>query len=236
LGRLFRANLHPGDHATTTSRTGDTFDVSEAKTPREELRQLRGHQIGAELALRTKIVEAMLVCSGEIGYRRVTVEAVYKRCGGSRNQFYKYFRNKEDCFSTAFAIESDRLLERLLSRIKDSASSREPMEAALRELSVFMAERPAVARALFIEVHVAGGGALEARRRVYERLSLLLEQTCLDPSISTPPPTTSTFIIGVLEQAVSSALVGGKPEEFADAIPELVKLVSGTYFEPEPPA
>jgi AcrR family transcriptional regulator len=175
-------------------------------------------------------MEAMLLTCGEVGYRRVSVEKVYKRYGGSRSQFYKFFSNKSECFTAAFATESKSLYERLLARIEGEGTKRERLEAALRELSAFISEEPARARALFVEVHVAGGDALELRKEVFERLTRVLDDACRETeSRHSPPPSTSAFIIGALEQAVSSALVDNSPEEFSTAIPELAALVGSAY-------
>jgi AcrR family transcriptional regulator len=185
--------------------------------------------------LRAEIMQAMLICSGELGYRRVTVERVYKRYGGSRSQFYRHFDNKEACFSAAFAVESERLLQRLLAQAKERTTKAEQLEAALGELSIFISREPALAKALFVEVHVAGGAALELRREISERLSRVLDQTCRgEQGASCPPSATAAFMIGVLEQAVSLALVKGEPEKFDKAIPELVGLVAGVYPGPSP--
>lgn len=169
---------------------------------------------------------SMLVCCGEAGYRRVAVEQVYRRSGGYRSQFYRYFANKAKCFEAAYAEEAERLSEELLSHLGEP----DGLDRALAGLGRFVSDEPARAKAIFVEVHVAGGGALTTRRETLERLARALDGACRHIEYShPPPPMTAEFMIAAVDQAVSSALLRDKPGEFAAAVPELALLISNAY-------
>lgn len=174
------------------------------------------------------IMDSMLLCCGESGYRQVAVKQVYRRCGACRSQFYSHFTGKAECFEAAYAEQAERLFARL------HGIGKQPHEgglgAALTALGHFVSAEPARAKAMFVEVHVAGGGALAKRREVLERFSSTLDSACRhDSSSQLPPPMTGEFMVCVVDQAVSTALLRGEPDQFAKHVPELAKLVSEAY-------
>ena len=177
-------------------------------------------------------MESMLVCCGEVGYRRVAIERVYRHYGGYRKQFYKYFSSKADCFAAAYEAESERVCQRMLSFIETGKGSDSRTESALNDLAALIVEKPAVAKALFLEVHVAGGPSLDKRREVVERLARAIDDACR-PSASrrSPPPTSGDFIVGAIEEAVSNSLAKDEPKEFTSVIPELIEIVRHVYSD-----
>ena len=199
-----------------------------ASSPGAELEKLRRQRIEDELEVRDRILDAMLVVCGEVGYRRVRVEDVYRRYGGYRTQFYRHFRNKGDCFRAAYERESECLSERLI--YAKGGCDRSGLQRSLQELADFVNEDPVRAKALFVEVHIADGVVRGKREEVFERLSHALDSACRENgSRHSAPPITGEFMINVVDQALSSALRRNQPEEFADAVPELAALIHRAY-------
>src|ERR1700742_2158672 len=120
---------------------------------------------------RERLLEAMLLVSGELGYDRASVQDVIERAGASRATFYKYFTDKEDCFVTAYREASEWLYQRLEAVAKRQPSWKEGLRAALAELLEFCANQPALARPLFVEALAAGGDAMAQHDLLMERLS-----------------------------------------------------------------
>lgn len=202
--------------------------IERMTTPRRALEKLRQEQLMGNPDTREEILDAMLVCCGELGYRRVSVERVCRRYGGYRSHFYRYFGNKAECYLAAYELESERLVEMLLA--SSGAACRDRLEAGLAGLAEFAARHPLKARGLFLEVHVAGGDALGRRWEVFERLSHALDSACRETgSRHSPPPTTAEFMISAVDQAMSSALVSGRPQEFAESVPDLATLIHTAY-------
>ena len=197
-------------------------------TPSRELEKLRQEQLKGDPVIREGILTAMLECCGELGYRRVSVERVYRRYGGYRSQFYRYFASKEECYLAAYELEIERLSERLVASGKGTCQ--DSLEGALSRLADFAKEHPLKARALFVEVHIAGGLALTKRWEVFERLSHALDSACRKTgSREIPPPLTSEFMVSAVDQALLSALVSNRPEEFAETVPRLTELIHTAY-------
>jgi AcrR family transcriptional regulator len=178
-----------------------------------------------------RLMGAMLVASGELGYERVAVRHVIERAKTSRATFYKNFEDREDCFTQAQRDACDWLYRRLVGAAKRQPSWREGLRAAMAELLEFCANQPALAKALFVEVHAAGDQALAQRRDLMERLSRALDGARREiPTRQAPPPVTSTFIVGAIDTLVSAKLMDGDAERAPEMLPGLLHFVVMQYF------
>lgn len=189
---------------------------------------------GSELDVREGAMEGVLAACGEIGFRETSVRAILERSGGHRAQFYQHFESKEDCFAQAYAVWIERLSVSLL----EAAATAQGWEAGVREAIVrlfqFVTARPAIARALFVEVQIAGEPALARHDAVIERLAAAIDSARaeIDPD-EAPPEATGTFVVGGVESCVCEALGAGDPDRLWDALPELMHFAAGSYFGKE---
>lgn len=180
---------------------------------------------------RERILEAILLASGEQGYEQVAVRHVIERAQTSRATFYKHFEDREDCFAQAYADTGEWLYRRLIGAAKRQASWREGLRAALAELLEFCANQPAIARALLVEVHAAGERSLRRRRELMERLSRALDSARDElPSGQAPPPVTSDFIVGAIDTLLSAKLLDGDGERAPEMLPGLLHFVVMQYL------
>jgi AcrR family transcriptional regulator len=202
-----------------------------ARTPRLELARIRAAQTGEITRLRERIMDAAVEACGEHGYRDATVQDVIDRYGGHRQQFYKHFAGKAECYAAAYEFEIERLYAALSARAAAEPSWQQGLVAVLRGLATFLGERPTFARGLLVEVHVAGGSALLKRLEVFERLTRAVDSARHETeSRHSPPPVTATFMVGAIEAAVTSALTRAEPEDFSAAVPELAQMILAAYF------
>jgi AcrR family transcriptional regulator len=185
--------------------------------------------------LEEKIRGAMLLACGELGFRRVTVQDVLERYGGNRAQFYRQFANLSECYAAAYEAETGRLCAEILSAGAAGPTWRQGLRAALDVLASFVRERPLVARALLIDVHIAEGPAMDRRKEMFERLSRAIDSARRGTeSRHSPPPLTALFMVSAIEASVVSALLSGEPRRFEEAVPELAQIVAAAYFDDEP--
>jgi AcrR family transcriptional regulator len=184
--------------------------------------------------VREGAMEGVLVACGELGFRETSVRAILEHSGGHRAQFYKHFESKEDCFAQAYAA----WIERLCVSVLEAAATTPGWEAGVREgivrLFQFVTERPAIARALFVEVQIAGEPALARHDAVVERLAAAIDSARaeIEPA-EAPPEATGTFVVGGVESCVSEALSAGDPGRLWDTLPELMHFAAGSYFGKE---
>ena len=176
-------------------------------------------------------MEGVLQVVGDGGYRGASVRAVLEFSGGHRKQFYDHFDSLEDCFAQAYGAWIDRLGVTLLEAAVATDSWRAAVRAGLITLLRFVSERPAIARALFVEVQVAGGAALAKHDEAIERLAGLLDNVRgeIEPG-EEPPEATGIFVVGGVEAGLCDALAAGEANRVWDSLPELMHLIVGSYL------
>jgi AcrR family transcriptional regulator len=181
--------------------------------------------------VRESAMEGALIACGELGYRETSVREILERSGGHRAQFYEHFESKEDCFAQAYAV----WIERLGLSLLEAAVSVPGWEAGVREAIVrlfrFATERPAIARALFVEVRIAGEPAMARHEAAVERLAAAIDSARSEiPPEREPPDATAGFVVGGVESCVAEALTEGDPARLWDSLPELMHFAIGSYF------
>ncbi|MGH2973451.1 MAG: TetR/AcrR family transcriptional regulator [Solirubrobacterales bacterium] len=180
---------------------------------------------------RERLLEAMLLVSGELGYEQVAVKHVIERARASRATFYKHFEDREDCFAQAHRDATQWLYQRLTGAARRQPSWREGVRAAMAELLEFCANQPEIAKAIFVEVHAAGKQALAQRRDLMERLSRALDSARREiPTRQAPPPVTSTFMVGAIDTLVCAKLMDGDASRAPEMLPGLLYFVVMQYF------
>jgi AcrR family transcriptional regulator len=206
------------DQASTV--TGEKSLASVAPFPGHHVRRAR-----------ERLLEAMLLVSGERGYEQISVQDVIERAQASRATFYKHFNDKEDCFTQAYSDAAGWLYQRLIGVAKRQPGWREGLRAGMAELLEFCANQPALARALFVEPHAAGGAALAEHDLLMERLSRAIDGARREiPSRQAPPPVTATFMVGAIETLVRAKLMSGEPETAPEMLPGLLHFVVMQFF------
>jgi AcrR family transcriptional regulator len=180
---------------------------------------------------RERLLEAVLLVSGERGYEHISVQDVIERAHASRATFYKHFDDKEDCFAQAYSDAANWLYQRLTGIAKRQPSWKEGLRAGMSELLEFCANQPALARALLVESHAAGGAALAEHDLLMERLSHAIDRARREiPSRQAPPPVTATFMVGAIETLVRTKLMSDEPETAPEMLPGLLHFVVMQYF------
>jgi AcrR family transcriptional regulator len=206
-------------------QTPAAIDDDETVTP---VVPFPGHRVRRA---RERLLEAMLVVSGERGYEQISVQDVIEAAQASRATFYKHFKDKDDCFAQAYHDAADWLYRRLISIAKRQPTWREGLRAGMAELLEFCANQPSLARALIVETHAAGGAALAEHDLLMERLSNAIDGARREiPSRQAPPPVTATFMVGAIETLVRTKLMSDEPETAPEMLPGLLHFVVMQYF------
>lgn len=217
--------------AENLSQRGGDAAGREPEAPEAALASLRAEQLVGEGRVRRELELAALEASGEIGYRRLTVQLILERSGVSRGRFYKTFADKADCYQQGYAVAIEQLEQELLESCAQMPSWLAGFQAALEELADFLANQPLLARGLLAEVHVAGGAAMAKRKEVSERLSRAIDAARREnESRHSPPPITANFILSAIEAAVVRTFRVERPQEFADHVADLTYIAVCIYF------
>lgn len=185
-----------------------------------------------DATIREGEMEGVLRAVGELGYRGASVRAVLEYSGGHRRQFYEHFDSLEDCFQQAYRTWIDRLGVELLEAAIGADGWLGGVRAGLIRLFQLITERPEISRALFVEVHVAGGGAMAEHDAAIERLTQALDSVRGNlPEDESPPETAGVFVVGGIEACVCDVLAAGEVQRIWDALPELMHLTAGAYLD-----
>ena len=123
---------------------------------------------------RTRLLLGLTRALAERPYAELTIADVVRHARVSKRTFYEHFADKEACFLETYLAISGALL----GRIADAAAREPAGEAQLEATtdaycSALERERPLL-RAFLSEVHAAGPGALEMRRKIHGRFAELL--------------------------------------------------------------
>ena len=206
-------------------------------TPAAADRSLAAQRAADEAGARAALEHAALVVAGRQGFRSLTVQAMLDCSGIGRSRFYALFGNKEECYASAYARESERLAEELLAPGRAAGDWLGGYRGALARLADFLAAEPTLARGLIVESHAADGASGADRAALVARLERAVEVARTAPR-ATPaaPPMSAAFVVAATEGAATRALLRGEPQEFGESIPDLVFLAVSLYFGDGPAA
>src|SRR3546814_17941403 len=97
------------------------------------------------------------------GFVGTSVADELKRAGVSRETFYQYFSDKQDCFLAAFDAAGELLVAGLAPSLAESGSPLERFEHAFGAYLDQLSSQPAFARMFLVEVYAAGARSAERR-------------------------------------------------------------------------
>lgn len=165
-------------------------------------------------AKRQMILDAMLAVVGEQGYERTAVQTVIERAGLYRQAFYDEFASKEECFGCAYDVAATQLEEEVREAALALDGWEDQLRAGLGRLLELLDEDPPRGRALFVEVHPAGGPALMRRQEMMDRAARFLARGRDGALVRAPelaPEATAAGIHAVLHARLASG--GGQLRE-----------------------
>jgi AcrR family transcriptional regulator len=161
---------------------------------------------------------------GEHGYEATTLPQVIARARVSSNTFYDFFEDKTDCFIALCEQLGEELFEQLASVEGDVEGPVDALAALDRGIRAYVRwwpDRPALARAYFIELPAAGPRAIQERERQYRRFEAILREIAgraraIDPGLQPLEEVELTAASIVSRELVAEWVRAGrleKPEE-----------------------
>ncbi|HTT94608.1 MAG TPA: TetR/AcrR family transcriptional regulator [Solirubrobacterales bacterium] len=172
---------------------------------------------------RGRLLDAMLEIVGERGWRAAEPATVAGRAGTDLAGFHRHFAGPDDCFLAAYETAVERRVASMVELAAAASDRGAAIHAALTCLFHFATRRTAQARAVMVEVYVAGGAVLAVHQEVLERLSRAVAGACreTDQSRHDPPPLTAAFIVGGLEESIRRRLAERREALLWEDLPEL---------------
>jgi len=147
---------------------------------------------------------------------------------------------REEAGSEAYAVAYGQGLRWLESTVVEAAREEEEWLAQLRvgleALLDFIEAEPALGRALFVEVQVAGGSAVAERDgalgRAIEFLAAGREAAAGVPEAPTAPPIAPEATASGIHKLLHSRLAAGERDGFRELLPGLVFVAVLPFFGP----
>jgi AcrR family transcriptional regulator len=168
---------------------------------------------------RWRIIEAVTEVTAKLGYVDASVADVIGVAGISRKTFYEQFKDKEDCFLTAYDVLSERLVRALVKVGAEMPTGPRKRRAQLDRFLAVLEREPAVARVFMIDVLGAGRRAFEQRQRLNALCAdVILGNTARDP-------VRRSAIIGGINNAVVDALLDGRGKQLSELAAPLAEFV-----------
>lgn len=181
-------------------------------------------------------MEAVARAVAAKGYAHTTIADIVRQARVSKRTFYESFADKEACFLAA----CDRLSARVLESIARAAALEHDLvarlEAAAHAYVTALEEDPAITRALLVEIHAAGPGALSQRRVILERFATLLRGLVdaareQQPELSALSPAMATALVGGINELLLLRVEEGRAR-FGEVGRTAVQLVTAAVARP----
>lgn len=174
----------------------------------------------------------MLEAVGAQGYEQTTVQDAIAQAGLYRQAFYDNFEDKEDCYLHALDAGSELIEVAMREAATGETTWRGQLRGALDGLLSFLDEEPGIGRALLVEVHAAGGRAVEKRTAAMQRAAAMMDGAREESDDDAPAISAEAVVAGIL--AVLHTRLSARQENgFSLLLPELMYLAVLPYFGAE---
>jgi AcrR family transcriptional regulator len=181
---------------------------------------------------RRRLFQAAASVFASVGYADASAEAIAREAGMSKATFYEHFANKEECILALFDRAATLVLSAMAEAARDAGNDpRERLRAGIRAFLGMLAEYPAAAQTLLVEVMAAGERGAERRDRVMAAFAAVIDAenaagAARSDEIERLTSSDDAFaIVGAVVELASRQLRLGVPEDIRDLEPVVERLV-----------
>jgi AcrR family transcriptional regulator len=174
------------------------------------------HKLSRDAVLasqRERIVAATMDCVATRGYAATTVTDIVSAARVSRNAFYVFFADKQDCFLACCDAEATAAIAEL-NRQADQPTWRLALDQATATYLNWWRDRPQFAKAYLLELPAAGPLAAEQRERSYAAYRHMMEGLARrarreDPDLPPLAPLASRLVVVGITEVVTERVRAG---------------------------
>jgi AcrR family transcriptional regulator len=186
-----------------------------------------------ELNHRERLYGATVAVTAEKGYGETTVADLTRVAGVSRTTFYKYFRDKEECFLATLEVLVQGVVAVTANRLQSDAALERRAEEGVRAFMGLLVAQPDAARLCVVEADAAGPRAMAivdgAVREFEAMVSGVFEEL---PDHRRMPAAMVTAMVGAIRKIMQTRLHRREEGELAELAPKLVELA--LLYRPPP--
>jgi AcrR family transcriptional regulator len=183
---------------------------------------------------RQRILEGMLEVVGTSGYEGASVRMVLDGTGLYRQAFYDEFADKESCYLEALAFGVAKMEAICAAAAAEEDDWRDKLRAGLGAALDAIDADAASGRALVVEVHAAGAGALKIRAEAMKRVTDFIDSARHSSTgAEAPPPIAAEGIVAGMHAVVHAKLAAGDEGGFRELLPDFMYFATLPYFGPD---
>jgi AcrR family transcriptional regulator len=168
---------------------------------------------------RARLVDAATYVFGTQSFGDARVADVLERAAISRKTFYEQFADKEACFMAAYEAAAVRARDTVRAAARDHERREDLVRAGIAALLRFLADEPALARLLVVEVTGAGPNAMRRRNDAVRGFAALLSQT-----EGGETPVAAQVIAGGMWEVIHALVLDGQVDELPDLADSLAEI------------
>jgi AcrR family transcriptional regulator len=125
---------------------------------------------------RTRLLQAAAEVFARMGYAEASAEAISREAGMSKATFYEHFANKEEAILALFDQATEVVLGRMAQATSSSPDLQERVRSRLHAFVQALAEYPAAAQTLLVEIIGAGPRAMERRDAIMQAFAAAIDE------------------------------------------------------------
>lgn len=196
------------------------------------------HALAPEEVVRDQRERLLAAVPGVVakrGYETTSVADIVKAAAVSRNAFYKNFRDKQECVSTAHELGHERLFDLLSASCYEGAAIEQRVGNSLEAALEVLAAEPAIARLLFVEAPSASDEIALRYHEWLQHYGTLLRSAAPDlPVESLPAPEVEQVIVGGIASRVASEVLRGRGKNLQELANPFLEYILAFYRSGEP--
>ena len=178
---------------------------------------------------RSRLIQAVWEAVAEKGFGDATVTDIVSRARCSRNAFYEFFSDKEDCFLAACDGNNEALLELLYAEASADTWA-EALERGLRVYLRWWQDNPRIAMAYLTDLPTAGRRAIVQRDRTYAQFALLFEALAArareeNPALPPLQPLAIPIVVAGLTDLIGREVRAGRIDRLDALAPDLIAQI-----------
>jgi AcrR family transcriptional regulator len=190
-------------------------------------------------APRSRLIAAMALALFEKNYANISVMDVVRIARVSKRTFYEHFSTREACYLATYEALSANLLDRVEQTVSSVPNVGERLQAAVQTYLSALQEVPALTRTFFLEIQLAGGQALQARRKVHQRFAQMLQNIVRKgqqdgATIRLLSESMAVALVGAINELVMVCLEEERIHELTQLQAAVVDLIEAMLRLPDP--
>ena len=219
-----------GAATEASTRVEGTIESRDYESPMAaDERRRAAQRLRAKIVQRDRILAAMTDTAGTKGYRAGRLSDVLERARVSVPLFYSHFQSKEECLLAAFDAAVASIMVRVEAAVASTATCDQSAEAGLRALVESLAEAPARARLVTIEVRATGRRGEERYEEALGRFAQLISEG-ENAEQSGRAREVAEMVAGAVAGMIGREVGEGRTTELEELLPELLFAVLAPYM------